>query len=175
MGLPTFWGYLLFFLVPIVLWLIGALAIRRRPMIVRLLSVVAGSDNRLSLSRLQAFAWTLVIFGSFAAAMAIHSHIDVGTTIETRQGNEAAKRMFDTAEANLKTSNAELADTKNKLDASAAVWSAVDEKALKSKLLLAAASDTERPAADEKAADDRHGADALKAQQQELEKSYMAK
>ena len=94
MDLPTYWGYLLFFAVPVVLWLIGALAIKRRPLIVRLLSLIAGDDNRLSLSRLQAFAWTLVIFGSFASAMGVHSHIDVGTRIETKQKSDAAKRIL---------------------------------------------------------------------------------
>lgn len=72
---PYFWGGLLFFLVPVVIWLIGTLFIKRQKTSDKLLAFIAGSDNRLSLSRLQAFAWTLVIFGSFVAAMAIHTKI----------------------------------------------------------------------------------------------------
>lgn len=72
---PYFWGTLLFFLVPILIWLVCTLFIKRQKPTDKLLAFIAGSDNRLSLSRLQAFAWTLVIFGSFVAAMAIHTKI----------------------------------------------------------------------------------------------------
>ena len=54
---------------------------------------IAGSDNRLSLSRLQVLAWTLVIFGSFTAAMVIHNPIAIGTAAEQ------TKAVADEAEA----------------------------------------------------------------------------
>lgn len=72
---PYFWGVLLFFLVPTILWLIGVLFIKRPKLSDKLVAFIAGSDNRLSLSRLQAFAWTLVIFGSWVAGMAVHTKI----------------------------------------------------------------------------------------------------
>lgn len=72
MGWPVGLGIALFFVVPVALWvivvLVGAL---RWGQPAAFLGLIAGSDNRLSLSRLQAFAWTLVIFGGFAAAMAV--------------------------------------------------------------------------------------------------------
>jgi hypothetical protein len=61
----------IFFLVPSLLLLVATLAARRK-LLDGPLGLIAGSDNRLSLARSQALAWTLVIFGSFAAAMAIH-------------------------------------------------------------------------------------------------------
>jgi len=87
---PYFWGVLLFFLVPIILWLIGVLFIKRPELSDKMLAFIAGGDNRLSLSRLQAFAWTLVIFGSFVAAMAIHNKITPLTEADlTRAENDA--------------------------------------------------------------------------------------
>ena len=74
MNLPRFLGFLVFFLVPILLWLFVAAIVKRKGFKERAFALIAGSDNRLSLSRLQAFGWTLVIFGSFAAAMTIHIH-----------------------------------------------------------------------------------------------------
>ena len=172
MDLPTYWGYLLFFAVPVVLWLIGALAIKRRPLIVRLLSLIAGDDNRLSLSRLQAFAWTLVIFGSFASAMGVHSHIDVGTRIETKQKSDAAKRILEQAEADLKTSDANVAAAKKDLDAATTAWNNADGNATKSRVLVAGAGEAEKAAAEKKAADDQKSADALKSQRDHLEELY---
>lgn len=88
---PYFWGVLLFFLVPVVLWLIGITFIRRRYVSDKFFVFIAGSDNRLSLSRLQAFAWTLVIFGSFVAAMAIHKHIPPVSSAQAKVYEKAAK------------------------------------------------------------------------------------
>ncbi len=76
MNWPKALCIVLFFLVPGLIWLLGALANRGHGPSAKALSFIVGSDNRLSLSRLQAFAWTLVIFGSFFAAMAIHTKID---------------------------------------------------------------------------------------------------
>ena len=90
MNLPNWTGYLVFFLLPILLWAIGAAVVRRKGFEARVLAFVAGSDNRLSLSRLQAFIWTLVIFGSFAAAMAVHTKIISGTKAEVEQAKKDA-------------------------------------------------------------------------------------
>lgn len=75
MNWPASLGWILFFAVPAALWIVGALASRGHGFPASALGFVAGSDGRLSLSRLQAFLWTLVIFGSFFAAMAIHNPI----------------------------------------------------------------------------------------------------
>ena len=72
MGWPVWLGNTLFFAVPAVLYVIViAVSAARWGQPLAILGVIAGSDNRLSLSRLQAFAWTLVIFGGFAASMAV--------------------------------------------------------------------------------------------------------
>ena len=91
MGLPVWSGYLVFFGVPFVLWLIGAATVKERGFQARAFALLAGSDHRLSLSRLQAFLWTLVIFGSFAAAMAVHSRIHSGSKAEMEQAATVAK------------------------------------------------------------------------------------
>jgi hypothetical protein len=77
MNWPTGIGWVVFICVPVLIWLLGALANRGHGFSARALGFVVGSDNRLSLSRLQAFLWTLIIFGSYFAAMAIHSDIGV--------------------------------------------------------------------------------------------------
>ncbi|HRH43622.1 MAG TPA: ATP synthase F0 subunit B [Pyrinomonadaceae bacterium] len=92
MNLPIYWGYWLVFLVPFILWLVVSLLIRRgESWSAKFLAFIAGSDNRLSLSRLQAFAWTLVIFGSFFAAMAIHTKISPVTALQTKEFEANAK------------------------------------------------------------------------------------
>jgi hypothetical protein len=68
-------GWIVFFCAPGLIWLLGALANKGHGFSTKALGFVVGSDNRLSLSRLQAFLWTLVIFGSYFTAMAIHSKI----------------------------------------------------------------------------------------------------
>jgi hypothetical protein len=90
-------GFLLFFGVPIALWLIGIMAVRRRGFEARAFAFVAGGDNRLSLSRLQAFLWTLVIFGSFAAAMGIHNRIIPITTAAAKDEAAVKKAAADKA------------------------------------------------------------------------------
>src|SRR5436190_22199641 len=77
----VFVGRCLFFAIPIGLWLVGCLIVRARGWD-RALAFIVGGDNRISLSRLQAFCWTLVIFGSFFAAMAVHSKIVAHTPEE---------------------------------------------------------------------------------------------
>lgn len=92
---PYFWGTLLFFLIPIALWFIGSAFIPRPKLSAKILAFIAGSDNRLSLSRLQAFTWSLIIFGSFAAAMTIHTRILPTTSDEIsrlKSGADAATK-----------------------------------------------------------------------------------
>jgi hypothetical protein len=95
MGLHENWGRWLFFLVPIILWLIGGGVAMFKGRKSPFLAYIAGSDNRLSLSRLQAFLWTLVIFGAFAAAMAVHTPIVPGTREEAASALEAKKGADD--------------------------------------------------------------------------------
>jgi hypothetical protein len=75
MNWPTSIGWLVFLAAPLFLWLLGSLANRGHGFAASVLAFVVGSDGRLSVSRLQAFLWTLVIFGSWFAAMAVHSNI----------------------------------------------------------------------------------------------------
>jgi hypothetical protein len=75
MNWPASIGWLAFVAVPLLLWLLGFLASRGHGFAASALAFVVGSDGRLSVSRLQAFLWTLVIFGSWFAAMAVHSNI----------------------------------------------------------------------------------------------------
>lgn len=56
-------------IVPLALWALFSL-ITREWQRKRVFGLIAGADNRLSLSRLQAFAWTMVIVGAYTAAMA---------------------------------------------------------------------------------------------------------
>src|SRR5216684_3450105 len=80
---PVTIGWIIFFGVPGTLWLLGAIVNRgQRSRAARVFAFMVGTDNRLSLSRLQAFLWSLVIFGSFASAMAIHKDIKPATTAE---------------------------------------------------------------------------------------------
>lgn len=69
MGASTTAGWIVFFATPLVLWLISMGFSRGA------FAFISSSEGRLSLSRLQALAWTLVVFGSFVAAMATHVKI----------------------------------------------------------------------------------------------------
>jgi len=55
MNWPVSLGWILFFAVPAALWIVGALPSRGHGFPASALGFVAGSDGRLSLSRLQAF------------------------------------------------------------------------------------------------------------------------
>lgn len=116
MELPMLVGYIVFIGVPLLLWLTGVAAVKRRPMIARFCAFMAGSDNRLSLSRIQAFAWTLVIFGSFAAAMAVHTHIVAGTDEEISSKKAMLKTKLDAADADLQILDRRLVDTRKLFD-----------------------------------------------------------
>jgi hypothetical protein len=96
---PESVGWLVFILVPGVIWMLGAWANRGHGSWARILGFAVGTDNRLSLSRLQAFLWTLVIFGSFAAAMAIHQDIVPATQAEIEAATKKAKEAVDIAAA----------------------------------------------------------------------------
>lgn len=82
-------GLATFVAVPALLWITGSLISRTKHGWEALFAYVTGAKNRLSLSRAQAFAWTLVIFGSFAAAMAIHRDVKVGTPEQMKKAAEA--------------------------------------------------------------------------------------
>jgi hypothetical protein len=137
-------GYAAFFLVPLLLWLIAIVVTKRKGAGVRAFAFIAGSDNRLSLARLQALAWTLVIFGSFAAAMIIHDPITAGTATEQEKAkNDAAAATKNVSDLKKKAEEAE--DLAGK---AAAAKTEADKKAAK------AAEEEKIKAADPKASED---------------------
>ncbi len=79
------------------LWFIGIAFIRRISIWDKPFVFIAGNDNRLSLSRLQAFLWTLIIFGSFFAAMAIHTRIKPTTPESEKEYKTKAETAANTA------------------------------------------------------------------------------
>src|ERR1051325_6598537 len=95
---PRLFGYLVFFLLPLLLWLIATAAVKRNGLGARLFAFIAGSDNRLSMSRLQALAWALVIFGSFAAARAIHTKILAANPADIKKATDDVKATSDKVE-----------------------------------------------------------------------------
>jgi hypothetical protein len=155
MHLPVLWGYISFVAIPTFLWLLGALAVRRRPFPARLAAFVAGSDNRLSLSRLQAFAWTLVIFGSFAAAMLVHTHITSDTDIRTGQAAAAAQLAFEKTTSDLKIADTKLSKMESLLNDAKTAWAIADVTAQNSRALAAGSTGSDRDAALKKAASDQ--------------------
>lgn len=109
---PLFLGVILFFVVPIVLWVIVFLIAGKKNNSLKFFGLIVGSDNRLSLSRLQAFAWTLVIFGSYFAAMAVHQPINPNVQAEA----DAAKQRAETAVNKVKSLSTDLELAKTKFD-----------------------------------------------------------
>jgi hypothetical protein len=99
MNLPLPVGYLVFFLLPVFLWLLVVAFVPRHGFKARAFALISGSDNRLSLSRLQAFAWTLVIFGSFGAAMSIHKKINAGSPADIDKAQAQVKAATDKADS----------------------------------------------------------------------------
>jgi hypothetical protein len=72
MGLKPEYMWLAFLVTVVGLWLLGLLAtifLGRKSLVV----FIGGDDDRLSLSKAQAFAWTLIIVSSFVAAMSVHT------------------------------------------------------------------------------------------------------
>ena len=140
-------GYFVLFAVRIGLWLLAAIGIKRGRFRDRALAFIAGSDNRLSLSRLQAFVWTLVIFGSFAAAMAIHNTILAGNPADIQKAtNDAA-----TASTNAERAKAKVTETataaKAASDAKTSADSALQEAVSIEKNLPADASQATKDSA----------------------------
>jgi hypothetical protein len=107
---PVSIGWLLFVGVPAVLWILGAWANRGHGIVAKILGFAVGTDNRLSLSRIQAFVWTLVIFGSFAAAMSIHKDIAPATQAEVDAATKKAKEAADAAATKKAAYQSALAD-----------------------------------------------------------------
>jgi hypothetical protein len=94
MGLRFRWlAVVLLFVVPLALWIVCTAFTKRRGFAARALAFVAGSDNRLSLSRLQAFAWTLMIYGSYLAAMAYHAPLRISGTAEAKLAVDSATAL----------------------------------------------------------------------------------
>ena len=145
---PIWLGYLIFFLVPFVLWMIGVAIVKRPGFEARAFAFVAGSDNRLSLSRLQAFFWTLVIFGSFAAAMAIHTKI-VPITTQARQDQLATNKVAAAKAAQAEKDAATAKETAvTAADTAKKAAAAADAEAEAAAKLAAAANVTEGQKAD---------------------------
>lgn len=61
------------------------------------LGFIIGKDNRLSLSRLQAFAWTMVIFGTLAAAWRSHGTVQPATPDAIQKIQAIAKQTRERA------------------------------------------------------------------------------
>jgi hypothetical protein len=81
MNWPEWIGYVLFVAVPVLVWFIGVGAARRIWPGGAFFAIIRGSDHRLSLSRLQALLWTLVVFGAYAAATGVSDKINGSTWI----------------------------------------------------------------------------------------------
>ena len=89
---PFLLGLILFFLAPLVIWMIvsGVAGIKNNYNF-KFFGLIVGSDNRLSLSKLQALAWTLVIFGTYFAAMAVHKPINPNVQMEADSAKKQAE------------------------------------------------------------------------------------
>lgn len=138
MGLSKWAGWGIFIGAPIVLWLLGTVAVRCRGVGARVVAFFAGSDNRLSLSRLQAFLWTLAIFGSFAAAMAIHERIDPITTRESKDRAERAKAEAERASKAVADADVKLNEARKKVSETTGEKAGADIRATAAKSLAAA-------------------------------------
>jgi hypothetical protein len=78
MGATQAFGIVLLFAVPLLFWLLlTGIAQRGRRRVFS--AVVTGHDGRLSLSRLQAFLWTMLIAGAYCSAMAVHPRISISS------------------------------------------------------------------------------------------------
>ena len=168
MGFNEKYGWVCFFLVPTILWLLGGGAAMWKGRKSPFLAYIAGSDNRLSLSRLQAFLWTLVIFGAFAAAMVVHTKIIVGTKEEVEQAAKAKatadKAVVDSktaaqnaeAEAQIAANNLTLAQTKAARAAESINRATADaDKSAALKTATDAQNEANKAASDKNAAESR--------------------
>ncbi len=82
MNAPLTFGYIAFFGIPLLLWIIPGVSARLAGTRHPLLAVIGGSDGRLSLSRLQALVWTTVVFGAFSAAMVVSNKVTDQTWVQ---------------------------------------------------------------------------------------------
>jgi hypothetical protein len=147
---PLRLGLILFFLAPLVIWVIVFLiAGIKNNYKFKFFGLIVGNDNRLSLSKLQALAWTLVIFGSYFAAMAVHKPINPNVQLEAdsakNQAEIAVNKVkslatdLELAKTNLATATqektvadkayTEAKDKSNKLEADATATSEAKESA----------------------------------------------
>ncbi len=111
MGLCQPFGWVVFFAAPLVLWILVAW-LSKKGEDAKLLSIVAGHDGRLSLSRLQAGLWTMLIFASYSAAMAVHPAIKIVSAEQkdaAQKAYEATVTVQKTAEQALDQANLLLA------------------------------------------------------------------
>jgi hypothetical protein len=109
----TMWrigSYVVFFVVPFLFWWVLTRVLQRGR--ARTWSaVVTGNDGRLSLSRLQAFAWTLIILGSFCAAMTVRPWPVLADKTEIAARETAlkeAKTKLDAAAVAVESATAEM-------------------------------------------------------------------
>lgn len=124
LGMTAKWvGLIVFFLVPLAIWIIVFLIARKKNQSFKFFGLIVGSDNRLSLARLQALAWTLVIFGSYFAAMGVHKPIDINAQAEADRATEQAK----IAESKVKSLATALEIAKTKMDNASKEKSAADK------------------------------------------------
>lgn len=117
---PSTFGWIVFIVVPGGLWLLGAWVNRGHGFWARILGFIVGTDNRLSLSRLQAFLWTLVIFGSYAAATSCRSDIRSGAQAEAQKVAAYAKDAVDKATKAKADANKADTDARSAADAATA-------------------------------------------------------
>jgi hypothetical protein len=97
MNFPLWAGCAAFFAVPFVLWMIATASVARQGFQERAFALIAGDDGRLSLARLQALSWTLVIFGAFVAAMLVRDRITTGSPEEIGRAHDVAKAAAEKA------------------------------------------------------------------------------
>ncbi|MBI1761946.1 MAG: hypothetical protein HYR56_10970 [Acidobacteria bacterium] len=167
MGAPVILGKAAFFLVPLLLWAVAAFATKQKGLGVRAFAFIAGSDNRLSLAKLQALAWTLVIFGSFAAAMISHNPIASGGEAEQKQAVADADKATQKAEELKKEAEKALTAAKN----ARSEMADADEANKDAQKIIETAKDEEKTKA--KTAADK-AEEALKLKKKESEKKNQA-
>ena len=114
MGAANWLGILLFFVVPVLLWAAFIFAIKFSGTRVRPFGLLIGSDNRLSLSRAQALAWTLVIFGSWICATVIHRKINADHAPTDKAAADSSKAVAQKAVTDAKAKQQVAADQASK-------------------------------------------------------------
>ncbi len=169
MGSTLTVGYFVFFLAPIILWVLVA-ARSNRGKQAKFLSLAAGHDGRLSLSRLQALAWTLIIFAAFCAAMAVHPAIVIAGDTEKKAAEKAYNDAVDaekTARQAMDAAALDLVQKNNAKDTAAGEaktkQKAADDTVEAAKKTAAAATGAAKKPADEAVTAAQKAADQVKA------------